>query len=256
MKNLIQAEFKKIFFLKSSKVYMLTLIVASLVLGVIFSLTTKVTQGKAIIELSSMDVLSSNMLGVDLANIMLIIFTAISISKEFSTKLIDVSLVITPNRKRFFLGKLITYFLLSIAISIATILLTYLTSQLILVVNSMPLLTLTDNAVRQFIIGVMIMPIFYALITVAATFLFKSSAGAITFSLGVMVMPAIVKMFSHSIQKILLPIFPQSAIHSLSGAVEKGSAESLGAITGICVLLFWIVVTSFVANIKFQKQDI
>lgn len=72
----------------------------------------------------------------------------------------------------------------------------------------------------------------------------------------VMVMPALVKMFSESIQKILLPIFPQSAIHSLLGAVERGSAESLGIIASICVLLIWVVLTSLAANIKFQKQDI
>lgn len=102
MINLINAEFKKIFFLKSSRIYLLILIVLSLILGLIFSLTTNVTQGRAITELSPMDVLSANMLGVDLANIMLIVFTAISIAKEFSTKLINISLVITPDRKKFF----------------------------------------------------------------------------------------------------------------------------------------------------------
>lgn len=255
MKNLIQAEFKKIFFLKSSKTYILALIVASLALGLIFSLTTNVTQGKEIVELSSIDVLSANMLGVDVANIMLITFTAISISKEFSTKLIDVSLTITPNRKRFFLGKLITYFLLSITISIVTVLLIYLTSRLILVANGMPLVSIKDIAVRQFIFGVMVMPVFYTIITVATTFLFNNSSGAITFTIGVMAIPALVKMFSDSIQKILLPIFPQSAIHSLSGAVEKGSFESLEVFTSICLLLIWIAVTFIAANIKFQKQD-
>jgi ABC-type transport system involved in multi-copper enzyme maturation permease subunit len=100
------------------------------------------------------------------------------------------------------------------------------------------------------------MPIFYSLIKVATTFIFKSSAGGITFSLGIMGIPALVKMFSGSIQKILLPIFPQSAIHSLSGAVGKGSTESLGIITSICVLLVWISLTCLVANIKFQRQDI
>lgn len=63
------------------------------------------------------------------------------------------------------------------------------------------------------------MLLFYVIITVAVTFIFKSSAGAITFSLFVMIIPALVKMFSDSIQRILLLIFPQTAIHNLSGAV-------------------------------------
>lgn len=235
---------------------MLILIIASLILGLVFSLTTNVTQGKAIIELSSMEVLSANMLGVDLANIMLIIFTAISIAKEFSSKLIDVSLVATPNRKKFFFGKFITYFLISTAISIVVALLTYVASQLILKVNGMPLTSLQDSAVRQFVLGVMVMPIFYGLITVAAAFIFNSSAGAITFSLGIMVIPAFIKMFSDVVQKLLLPILPQSAIHSLTGAVEKGTFEAIGILPSILILLIWLAVVSLAANIRFQKQDI
>jgi ABC-2 type transport system permease protein len=57
-----------------------------LALGLIFSLTTSVTQGKAISEMSSIDVISSCMLGVDVTAIMLIIFAAISNAKEFTTK--------------------------------------------------------------------------------------------------------------------------------------------------------------------------
>src|SRR5690554_6014890 len=164
MINLINAEFKKIFFLKSSRIYLLILIVLSLILGLIFSLTTNVTQGRAITELSPMDVLSANMLGVDLANIMLIVFTAISIAKEFSTKLINISLVITPDRKKFFFARLITYFLLSLVISIILVILSYLASQLILTANNMTVLSLKHNKVRQFISGDVIMPAFYTII--------------------------------------------------------------------------------------------
>lgn len=72
--------------------------------------------------------------------------------------------------------------------------LTYLASQVILTANNMPRVSFQDFAVKQFVLGV-IMPIFYAIITVVAAFLFNSSAGAITFSLGLIVLPALVKMF-------------------------------------------------------------
>ena len=204
------------------------MIVLSLALGLAFSLTTNVTQGKTITELSSMDVLSANMLGTDLANIMLIIFTAVSVSKEFSTRLINVSLAIIPDRRKFFIGKLITFFLLSAAISIVVVLLSYLASRMILTANNMPEVSLQDFTVRRFVLGVMVMPVFYTIITAAAVFLFNGSAGAITFSLGIMILPALVKMFSNTVQRILLPIFPQSAIHSLSGAVKKDSMNHWG----------------------------
>lgn len=256
MKNLIQAEFQKIFFLQSSIVYLLSLIGLSLTAGLLFSLTTNVTQGKAITALSAMDVLSANMLGVDVANIMLILFVSVSISKEFSTKLIHVSLAVTPNRQKFFLGKLIAFLILSIVLSVVVTSLNYWASGLILAVNQMPGISLQDAAVRQFVAGVCAMPVFYAVLTVAAVFIFNHSAGGIAFALGVLALPALINMFSNPIQNLLLPIFPQSALHSLSGIASEGSAESLSVTASLSLLLAWIAATSLAAIVKFRKQDI
>lgn len=256
MKNLIQAEFRKLFYLRSSSVYLLTLLGLSLAMGLIFALTTNATQGKAITALSPMDVLSAHMLGVDAANVMLILFVAASISKEFSAKLIHVSLAVTPDRKKFFLGKVITFFILSVAVSVLATSLNYLASQVILAANQMPAVSLQDAAARQFIAGVVMMPVFYAVITAAAAFLFSSGAGAAAFALGVMALPALVKMFSDPVQHVLLPIFPQSAIHSLSGIANEASAESMGIVESAVLLSAWIAATLLAAYLKFRKQDL
>lgn len=76
--NLIRAEYHKITCLKFTRMFLIALIAASLMLGLIFSLTTSVTQGKAISEMAPIDVISASMLGVDVTAIMLIIFTVIS----------------------------------------------------------------------------------------------------------------------------------------------------------------------------------
>ncbi|KAB1435949.1 ABC transporter permease [Candidatus Galacturonibacter soehngenii] len=256
LRNLIKAEYQKIVFLKSSRIFLITLIAASLMLGLIFSLTTSVTQGKAITELSPVDVISACMLGVDVTAIMLIIFAAISNAKEFSTKLIHVTLAVTPNRKKLFLSKLITYFLLGTVISLIVTVLTCLAGQLILVANGRPMVSLADPFLRQFILGTLFMPVFYCLLTVAAVFVFRSSGGAITFSLGIMFVPALVKMFSQSIQKIILPLLPQASLHSLSGTASKGSYEILGIGASILLLLTWIGITSLIATFQFLKKDV
>ncbi|WP_080874651.1 ABC transporter permease [Oceanobacillus timonensis] len=118
MRNIMQAEYKKIFFLRFSKMYLLFTIGISLALGFIFAVTTNVTQGTAITDLSVMEVVSANMLGVDLASILLIVFTALTISREFTAETIYTTLATVPNRKKLFLGKYIIFFLLSIAMSI------------------------------------------------------------------------------------------------------------------------------------------
>jgi len=253
--NLIKSEYQKIVFLRFSKIFLVSLIILSLALGLIFSLTISVTQGKAITELQSFDVISVSMLGIDVAAIMLIIFTALLISSEFSTKLIHVSLAVTPNRKRFYLSKLTTYFLLSLVISIVTAFLAYFLGQLILMFNNMPTVSLLDPSIRQFILGCIAMPIFYCLLAVAATFTFGNSACAITFSLGVLLIPGLIRMFSDEIQKLIIPILPIAALHSISGIAERGSFELLSMTTSIIILVVWIFITSLIGIWQFERKD-
>lgn len=253
MKNILQSEYKKIFFLRFSKLYLPFVVGISLLAGFIFTVTTNVTQGRALQELSVMEVFSANMLGVDLANILLIIFTALMISREFTTETIQTSLAAVPNRKKFFMGKYILFFLLTIILSILLVALIYLTSQWILMFNNMTTASLGNADISRFTLGVALMPVFYSLLTVAATFFFKNSGSSVAFSLVVMNVPALINMFSDSVQKILLPLMPQSAIHSLSGTAE--TFESLGAFTSILLLLLWLVVTSIIALISFQRSD-
>ena len=196
------------------------------------------------------------MLGVDVTAIMLIIFAAVSNTKEFSTKLIHVTLAVTPNRKRLFLSKLITYFLLGTVISLIVTVLTCLAGQLILLVNGRPMVSLADPFLRQFILGTLFMPVFYCILTVAAVFVFRNSGGAITFSLGIMFVPALVKMFSQSIQKIILPLLPQASLHSLSGTASKGSYEILGIGVSILLLFVWIGITSLIGTFQFVRKDV
>ncbi|MDN6736190.1 MAG: hypothetical protein L0L78_11290, partial [Tetragenococcus koreensis] len=92
MNNILRAEYKKIFFLRFSKMYLLFTIGISLLAGLIFTITTNVTQGKTIQELSVMEVFSANMLGVDFANILFIIFTALTITREITSQTIHTSL--------------------------------------------------------------------------------------------------------------------------------------------------------------------
>ena len=254
--KLIHTEYKKIIFLRFSKIFLGNIVLVSIIMGIIFSSTTSLTKGQTLSELPPIDVITASMLGVDVAAIMFIIFTALSISSEFSTKLIHVSLAVTPNRKRFYFSKFATYFLLSVMISLIVTVLTYFAGYLILKLNGLSIDAFEVVTLRQFSIGCLIMPIFYCLLTVAATFIFRNSAGAITFSLGVVLLPGLINLFSSSLRQWIIPIMPMSAFHSLAGVAKPGSYESIGVGTSILTLLLWIAATSFIGIIQFDKKDI
>lgn len=185
----------------------------------------------------------------------MIAFTAITIGREFSTNGIRLTLGATPNRIKFFLGKFITYLLLAGGMSFVMIALIFGSTQFILAANDQPLLSLGDPEVRQFILGVFLMPIFYSLMTVAATFLFGSSGGGLVFSWLVMFLPALVRMFTKAIQELFLPLFPEGALHNLSGTVATQSLEYIGTTASVLVLGAWLLVAAILAVLKFQRQD-
>lgn len=256
MNRLILAEYKKIFFLKFSRRYLLVLVVAGVAFGVVLSLTTRMTTGRHLNELAPHEVLSMNMLGVDLASIMLIAFAAMCVHREFSTKSIQASLAVTPARMRWFAAKLLTYLGLSLVISVVTVSLAYLVSQLLLVMNGMPPVSVAEATVRRMLIGVMVMPVFYCLLTVSAAFIFWSGAGAVAFALAVLAAQAVLGILPEGVQSFLLPVAPQAAIHNLAGMSPPGSFEAVSRLASAAVLAAWVAATALTAGWKFQRQDV
>ena len=254
MRRLILAEYKKIFFLKFSRSYLGVMVIASMAFGILLSVTTPVTTGRYFRELLPKEVLSMNLLGVDLVNIMLIVLQCPSIG-NFPPGLFRYPFL-TPARMRYFAAKLLTYLGLSLILSVVTVFLAYCISQLLLLINGMPSLSLTEATTMRMLVGVMIMPVFYCLLTGAATFIFWSSAGAVTFALGVLATHTIVRLLPEGVQLILLPLTPQSAIHNLAGMSQPGSAEAVGLPVSAAVLIVWVVVTAVTGGWKLQGKDV
>lgn len=65
MRYSLYAEMKKIRFSRFSRLYLIMTIALSVLVGLLFSLTTNVTQSRALEELKPMEVITVNMLGVD-----------------------------------------------------------------------------------------------------------------------------------------------------------------------------------------------
>src|SRR5690625_4799125 len=194
-----------------------------------------------------------SLLGIDVTAIMFIIFTANFISKEFSTGAIHTSLAITPLRQKYFLSKIFFIVKLTILVSIALTSLIFIIDQFILSINNMDRLSLLNQALLVKLIGSVIMPIFYSLLSKAGTFYTQSAAGGITFGLGVMFMPALIKMFPAGFSDVIIRIFPEN---SLQVFTEFNTSSIYGSlINAILILLLWIFISSLLGFRKFKKSD-
>src|SRR5690625_3875916 len=168
MNHVIKADFKKIFYLRGYRLYLLATCLLSIIFGIIFLFTVDLTAGKSLSELSSIEILDVTLLGIDAAAIMLIIFTASFIAKEFVTGSIHSTLAITPARKKLFFYKALFIAVLSLLMTILILGTFFFINQMILSANDLAKLSLLDRIVLLKLFGAIIMPVFYSLLSLAS----------------------------------------------------------------------------------------
>lgn len=251
MKNLMKADFKKTFYLPSYRYFLLSTIGLSILFGTIFLFTINVTQGKELAELTNVEVIDISLLGMDVAAILLIIFTSLFVSKDLSPGAVHTNLAITPVRRIFFLSKVSFISIISVLISVILILIFLTIDQFVLSVNNIEGLSLFDINIFTKIIGSVVMVVFYSLLSAAGAFYLQSASGGIAFALSVMFLPALIKMFPADISNILLPIFPEKSLHAF---IEVDSTDGSLA-SAVIILLLWVVLSSLVGLWRFKKID-
>ena len=252
--KMISAEWKKIWFIKSYRIYLILATIASILIGVAFSLTTRITQGRPLSEFEPMQIISINMLGVDIVTIFLLLFIAVQIGREFQEKTIQSYLSASPARTRYFFAKATIYFLIALVIGTVVALATQMTGRFFVssVHKPMP----SPAELWRFTAGCIVMPVFYALLTVCATFSARNTAGGIVAPMFVLFLPALAKLFPKMLETTTIPALPASAIHVLMGTAEAGSLEFIGILPAFLVLGSWLLMSSGTAIWKFQKKDI
>lgn len=251
MKNLVKADVKKVLYIPNYRYLLFAAVILSLLFGLIFLTTIGVTEGRALTSLSSLEVIDVSFLGIDVAAIMMIIFSALFISKEVSEGAVHTNLALTPNRMKFFVSKLLYLSLLSVLISITVILGIFAIDWFIMSANNMGSLELFNMDVLFKITGSILMVLVYGLLSAIGAFFIQSMAGGIIFSLGLMFVPALIRFFPEWVGDMMLPIFPETAIASFVDI----TATSNNLFIAMTILFLWLLLSSIISYSKFRKID-
>ena len=254
MMQSIEFQWSKIWFLRFSKLYLLITIVISVLIGAIFSITTNITQGKALEELTALEIIEINILSIDVTTIFLIIWIAMEIGKEFQNGSIQTYISIIPNRKKYFFSKLLTFLWISIVISIIVGIISLGNGYLIIKMLNKPFPPI--DRVMRFVLGCIFMPITYTVLTTSSAIFFRSTAGGIVSAIFIMFLPSLIKIFPEFIQEIFVPMVPTTAIHSLAGVAEIGGMEDIGVILALVTLIIWYGLGCLISIKKFEKNDL
>jgi len=251
MMKLVKADFKKAIYIPNYRYLLLATLVLSLLFSLIFLTTIGITEGRELANLSSLEVIDISFLGIDVAAIMMIIFSALSISKDVSEGTVHTNLAITPNRLKFFASKLLYLALLSVLISVAVILGIFAIDWLVMITNNMGSLELFNRSVLLKMTGSILMVLVYGLLSAIGAFFIQSTAGGIVFSLGVMFLPALIRFFPEWVGDIALPIFPETAIGSFIDLTTTASNLFIATL----ILALWLLVSAVISYSKFRTID-
>ena len=104
--------------------------------------------------------------------------------------------------------------------------------------------------------GSALMPLFYVLLAVSATFCTRSTAAGTAIPFAVLFLPAIAELLPGALRGALVPLLPASAIHTLSGQAQIGSAEHTGVLVALAVLAAWALLPAVFAAWRFQRTDV
>ena len=221
----------------------------------IFLLTTGVTRGASLAEMRTVDVAGTSLLGVDFANLVLIVLCASAVASEYSTGGIRLTLAATPRRLRVLAAKTIVLATVALLSGLLSATVAFGAGQLILLTQGVPAMDAADPWLLRLAFGSALMVPFYSLLAVALALITRSTGWAVAAVLAIMSVPALVGALPEWWRELLLPYLPASALHSLSGSASPGSPEHLAPVPAIFVLLVWAAGLLLAAYVSFAKRD-
>ena len=205
--------------------------------------------------MSTIDAAGTSLLGVDFANLVLIVLCASSVSSEYSTGMIRLTLAATPRRLRVLGAKATVLAATALVVGIVSAIVTFGVGQLVLVMQGVSTMEAADPRLLKLVFGSALMVPFYSLLAVAFAFVTRSSGWAIAAVLAIMSVPALVGALPELWRELLLPGLPASALHSLSGSVSTSSPEYLTPGPAAFVLFTWAAGLLIFAYVSLSARD-
>jgi len=220
-----------------------------------FVLSTSLTTGRAAAELPQHDRLTVSLLGVDLANVTMIVMAVIAVSSEISTGQVASTLLLAPRRRPVVAAKLLVLVALGSVVSIGSTLLAFGTGQLILRGQGIALPSLTDPGVARLLGGTMaLIPVHVALAAVLALCL-RSGSVAFAAMFLLMCLPALAGLLPGGLGETVQWVLPGPSLYTLSGAAQPGDADYTAPGAAALTLLVWLAAGWLVSSRVFRRRD-
>jgi hypothetical protein len=222
---------------------------------VVFVLSVRVTTGKAISGLSPHEQLTLGLMGVDFANVTMIIVAVLATCGEMSSGLVQLTLQATPRRARALIAKLVVLVGLGALVGIVISPVSYLVGKGIMAANGVTLPGLADPTALRLVLGTALMIPVHVVLAVTLGYVLRGAAVAFFGVFVVMCLPTLGQLLPGNLPDSVQWVLITPSLHTLSGVSLPGDGDYTSPPVAALVLAAWVGVLASIAIRAFRRRD-
>lgn len=190
--------------------------------------------------------------------ILLIMLGVTAVTAEYHSGMIRTTFIDTPRRLEVFAAKTVVVTLLGLMMTAISIPTMFLVSQPIFSHYGLETASISDgDTVRTLMRIITTQTLNYVVIPFAFAWLLRSTASAITVSLGLMWLPwMLAPVLGTWVKENVLRYLPDVAANSLSGITEAGTPQYLSPGPATVVVAAWVIGSLAVAAFVLNRRDV
>jgi ABC-type transport system involved in multi-copper enzyme maturation permease subunit len=207
------------------------------------------------------DVVVNALRGVYLGQVVVLVFSALAVTSEYTTGLISNTFLATPRRSRVLAAKAIIVSGTVLVASTVASVLSFVIAQPLLQGGGFeppayPLMTLTDPMAIQAVAGSALYMTVLSLIGVGVGSVIRSSSATITFLASLVLLPlATGWMLTGTFREVFLTVLPTAGLE-IQRTVARPEALPIGPWGGLAIAAVWAIVSLVAAWWSIQHRDI
>jgi ABC-2 type transport system permease protein len=190
--------------------------------------------------------------------ILLILLGVTAVTSEYSSRMVRTTFITSPKRHQVFAAKATIVGMLGLVITAVSIPMMFLVSQPIFGHYGLETASFTDSATYHVLLTMVLTQMLnYVLIPFAIAWLLRSTATAITVSLGFLWLPWMLNpILPIWVKHNVLRFLPDVAANSLSGITKSDVPQHLGHASAVIVIALWLVGLLAAAAITLNRRDV
>lgn len=199
---------------------------------------------------------SSTLIGMVLAQLILAVLAALTVTGEYGTGMIRSSMTVVPRRLPVLAAKAIVLSGFTAVLMLLTSVVTFVLAQLLSSSQGQVAPSLGEGDVLRVVLGAPLTVVLTGLIALGLGTLIRSTAGAVATAVGLFFVVPIVTLFLPSGVRGFAPYLPTNAGGALTGQAIASTGDDLSAGVGIAVMAAWAVVVLVAAGWRLRRTDV